>query len=241
MSIFERSGLARFRAVVTTGARQNFPATVKGTRETKALLPVSLVLVLAACAVSIPATDRANLRVAGERLTVVAPGGFCVDPQSVDVTKAGGFLLFGDCAVLNAVAVEGDPISAVISANVGTDGVPGSLEALQAFLVDGPGVVTLGKSGDPEAVKVLESDIADGILFIKIEDTGPSPIPGASPVFWRGFFEAGGRLMFGTVNGFQRGGLSDAAARELLRELAGRTRAANAPPETVTEVVDAAL
>ncbi|MEO0913754.1 MAG: hypothetical protein AAFY59_12315 [Pseudomonadota bacterium] len=189
----------------------------------RAALPL---LLLAACAVREVAEDRAVLRVAGSPVTVVAPAGFCVDPQSVDVTRAGGRLLFGDCAVLNGVAAEGAPVAAVISASISEEGVPGSLADLRAFLVEGPGVVTLGRSGLPDQVRVRASAVRDGVLYIKIEDRGPSPIPGAAPVFWRGFFEAGERLVIGTVNGFGSG-LSDGASQRILKSLADGTRAAN--------------
>ncbi len=196
----------------------------------KMALLATLSGVLAACAVSIPAIDRAELRVQGARVTVVAPEGFCVDPQSVDVTRAGGFLLFGDCAVLNAAEPADAPVSAVISASVSNAPLPGSIEDLRGFLVEGPGVVTLGRSGEADKVRVLSSRIRDGVLYVKIEDRGPSPVPGASPVFWRGFFEAGGRLSIGTVNGFADRRLSDGDAQALLKALADRTRAANTAP-----------
>ena len=194
-------------------------------------LALCAALLVAGCAVRVPAVDRADLRVAGTRVTVVAPDGFCVDPQSVDVTREGGFMLFGDCSVLNAEAVDGAPEIGVIAASISNAPVPGSLEELEAFLVDGPGIVTLGRSRQAEEISVLFSAISDGVLYVKVQDTGPSPIPGASPAFWRGFFETGDRLVFGTVTGFETAPISDQLSRALLQDLADRTRAAN--PEAV--------
>lgn len=197
-------------------------------------------LALGACAARVTASDRAELRVQGARVTVVAPEGFCVDPVSVDVNRAGGVLLFGDCLVLGGEApLDEAPVSGVLAARVSTAPLPGTLTELGDFLTAGPGISTLGRSGTPGSVEVLERVERDGVLFLKIRDSGASPVPGASPVFWRGFFEAGDRLIFGTLTSFRRAEVPDGEAQSVLAELAARTRAANAPPPdaalTVTE------
>lgn len=203
----------------------------RGPRSLAGRIPVLIAAVgLAACAVSIPAADRADVRVAGSRVTVVAPPGFCVDPQSVDVTRAGGFILFGDCAVLNASAPTGAPLGAVVTASVANAGLPGTLEELEAFLTRSPARVTLGKSGEADKISVLGSSRRDGVLYVKVEDLGTQPVPGASPRFWRAMFEAGDRLVIGSITGFSPADLSDSVAQANLKALADATRAANRPP-----------
>lgn len=192
-------------------------------------LTVLALALLAACATRIPAEDRASLRVAGASITVVAPDGFCVDPQSVDVTRAGGRVLFGDCGVLNGEATGALPISAVLTASVSAAPLPGDLSALGDFLT-GPGRVTVGRGSPPEAITILDREEEEEVLFLKVEDAGTAPIPGTEPTFWRAFFETGDRLIFGTVTTFSNAPLSDTDQRDLLRVLAARTREAN-PPE----------
>ncbi|MEM9428196.1 MAG: hypothetical protein AAGA32_01705 [Pseudomonadota bacterium] len=192
-------------------------------------LTVLALALLAACATRIPAEDRAALRVAGASITVVAPDGFCVDPQSVDVTRAGGRVLFGDCALLSGEASDASPISAVMTASVSAAPLPGDLSALGDFLT-GPGRVTVGRGSPPEAIAILDRRTEDDILFLKIEDAGSASVPGTEPTFWRAFFETGERLIFATVTTFSTAPLSDEVQQDLLRALARRTRDAN-PPE----------
>lgn len=186
-----------------------------------------LVCLLSACAVSLE-TGHADLRVGGETVRVVAPAGFCVDPQSGDVNKAGGFVLFSDCRLLEADITSAEPVNAVISAIVSTQGLPGSLDDLEEFLTTEPGIVTLGRSGKTDAIKVLSSKQSDEILFIKVQDTGVQKNKGAPTRFWRTFFVTKGRLVTGTLSGFSEGAVSDAQAQGYLRALATQTRAANA-------------
>ena len=186
---------------------------------------IAIVALLSGCATSIPAPDRADLRIEGQVVSIVAPAGFCVDPQSVDVTKAGGFVLFSDCALTGAAG--GTVSTAVISASVAPTGLNGTLVELQKFLTTEPGKITLGRSGDMQAITVVESRVVDDVLLIKVDDRGAQPIRGVSPEIWRGFFVAGGRAVTATVSGAAEGGTSDIHARRYLGQLAASTRAAN--------------
>ena len=185
---------------------------------------VLLLALLAGCAVSLLAEDRVKVDVNGREVVVAAPEGLCIDPRSVDVTRAGAFMLMGDCAVLGGRT--GRQVNAVITASVSTGGLPGTMEDLRAFLT-GPGVVTLGKSGEFDKVSTLATRVREDILFIKVRDEGKPPVPGSSRDFWRAFFEVRGRLVGGAVVGFDSAPVSDAEARGLLASMADRTRAAN--------------
>ncbi|MSU89424.1 hypothetical protein GE300_07320 [Rhodobacteraceae bacterium 2CG4] len=186
-----------------------------------------LVALLAACATSLPAPDRADVRVLGETVTIVAPQGLCVDPASLDVGRAGGFMLITDCAVIGEVAATGPGLPGVLTVSVTTGDLPGTLADLEAF-VTGPGLLTLGKSGRPEAVSIRARSRTPEALFVKIRDTGPQPVPGAAPEFWRVFFDAGPRLVSASLTGFSDAALSDAQAQRVLSELVVRTLGANA-------------
>jgi len=184
-------------------------------------------LLLAGCAVSLLSEDRVEVGVNGQDVVVAAPDGLCIDPRSVDVTRAGAFMLMGDCAALGGESARA--VNAVVTASVSTGGLPGTLDDLQGFLT-GPGVVTLSKSGELEKVSALTTRIVDDILFIKVRDEGRPAVPGATQEFWRGFFEVSGRLIGASVVGFDTAPISDAQARGLIGSLAVRTRAANAAP-----------
>lgn len=169
----------------------------------------------------------AVLRVANKSVAVVAPDGYCVDKPSADVSKAGGFVILGDCAVIGAGQAGGDVPSAVITASVTPEGLNGSLEELRQFLTTEPGKITLGRSGQMNAIRIRRSLIRDEVLLIKVEDRGPQPIPGVSPFIWRGFFLAGGRAVTTSVSGSAASDVSDDQAMRLLMQLAARTRVAN--------------
>ena len=188
----------------------------------------ALCLLLAGCAVSLLAEDRVKVGVNGQDVIVAAPEGLCIDPRSVDVTRAGAFMLMGDCAVLGAES--GRIVNAVVTASVSTGGLPGSLEELRTFLT-GPGVVTLGKSGELEMVSALSTRIVDDILYVEVRDEGAAPIPGTAEDFWRGFFEVSDRLIGVSVVRFEASPIPDGDARALIASLAAQTRAANAGPE----------
>lgn len=197
---------------------------------------------LAACATSLPAADRAEVRVLGETVTIVAPAGLCVDPASLDVGRAGGYMLITGCDVLGATAPTAGPgLPGVLAVSVTSGDLPGSLADLETFLT-GPGITTLGKSGQPNAISIRARSRTSDALYIKVRDTGPQPIPGASAEFWRVFFDAGPRLVSASLTGFADSSISDAQARAVLTELVARTRAANAvaAPAAASQVTRAA-
>ena len=76
------------------------PADRRGRRLLARLVLTGALAAVVGCAARLDAPDRASLRVLGETVTVVAPEGLCIDPRSVDVGRAGGFAIVGDCAVV---------------------------------------------------------------------------------------------------------------------------------------------
>jgi len=199
---------------------------------------LGLLGLLAACATSLPAADRAEVRVLGETVTIVAPAGICVDPASLDVGRAGGYMLITGCDVLGATAPSAGPgLPGVLAVSVTTGDLPGTLADLETF-VTGPGLVTLGKSGRPDAISIRTRSRTDDALFIKVRDTGPQPIPGAAPEFWRVFFDAGPRLVSASLTGFAGNTIGDTQAQQILSELVVRTLDANgvASPAAASQV-----
>lgn len=190
-----------------------------------------------ACATSLGGADRADLRVEGARITVVAPSGLCVDPQSLDVRRAGGFLLISDCALFAEAPGPVEGLNGVISVAISTGGLPESLEELEAFLT-GPARVALGVSGRGEDVTILATRQRPDTLAIKVRDAGPLPVPGTSDTFWRILFPAGPRLVTAVLTPFEGAPLSDAAALGLLDDLVRNTQAAN-PPAAASPVTGA--
>ena len=162
----------------------------------------------------------------GERVAIAAPPGLCIDPASVDVGRGGGQALIVECRLVGMPEAGDRRLDGVMRIGITTGDLPGDLAALEAFLTD-EGLSVLGRSGDPEAVRLLARRLTDEALYLKVEDTGPPPFPDAAPVFWRAFFPAGGRLIGASVTGFGAGAVPDDEAVRLLQELVAAVRGVN--------------
>jgi len=192
----------------------------------RALTALIAVLLVAGCGARLTAPDRADIRLAGQKLAIVAPPNLCIDPDSLEVGSFGASMLIGDCVLLSGAPRSTPALDAIITATVSPSGLPGSLDQLEAFL-RGPGRGTLGKSGEPGKVTILSSSRADGVLFLRVRDSGALDVPGASSRFSRAFFEVSGRLVSGSLIGFAATDIPEGEAQAILASFARQTRAAN--------------
>lgn len=179
------------------------------------------------------AASRARVNVAGQAVTIAAPPGFCVDAGSTSQTADGAFVLMSDCALLGAPASGRAPVGAALTASVSTAGLGGegdaaaSLEDLQDFAATAEGRAVLGRSGQPGRVRILDSQLKDGVLYVLVEDRGTLPIAGIDRQFWRAFLEVNGRMVALSELGFEGAGFSLQDGLDHLAALAHATRAAN--------------
>ena len=206
-----------------------------------ALLAGAGLLALAACD---PATmgqgtgataTRARLDVAGRAVTIASPAGFCIDPESVTSSEEGAFVLMSDCRLMGKGDRKGTPVGAAMTASVSSGGfagegdtAAGSLEDHAEFAETREGRTVLGRSGQPDRVKILNTQVSGGVLYVLVEDRGAQPIAGIERQFWRAFLEVNGRLVALSVLGFEGAGLSAQDALNQLAALARATQAANA-------------
>ncbi|WP_112321141.1 hypothetical protein [Oceanibium sediminis] len=208
-------------------------------------LSVVLLSLLGACAAGLTARDSASLRVEGQRITVVAPQGLCIDPTSPDVGRAGGFVLIGDCALFTNAPEAAAELPGVMTVSISTGGLPGDIAALEEFL-RGPGKSGLSRARDASSVRIIASRRTDNALFLKLSDRAPGLIPGAAQDYWRVFFPAAGRLVTGALVAFSDAEIPDSRALALLSDLENRTTAANpvirpeAPAAAASEVTEPA-
>jgi len=204
-------------------------------------LPSWLLLpALAGCAATLPEPETASLRVEGARIRIAAPEGLCVDPRSLDVRREGGFLILADCVLFQEAADRPVAFNGVLAVSISTGALPEDLDELAALL-QGPGRAVLGRSGEADAISVLETRIEDDALFLKVRDAGAPVIPGAQRTGWRVFFPAGPRLVTAGITGFEGADIPDARALDLLRALIAATQAANSPPAAASPVAGAEI
>ncbi len=175
--------------------------------------------------------SRARLSVAGQAVTIAAPPGFCIDAGSVTSGDDGAFVLMSDCG---KVSQKRNPIGAALTASVSTGGfagegdtAAGSLQELQAFADTREGRSVLGRSGQPERVRILDTQVSGKVLYVLVEDRGAQPIAGIQRQFWRAFLEVNGRLVALSVLGFEGGGMGPQDALNQLAAFARATQAAN--------------
>ena len=223
-----------------TSARRRRRSPSAGSRSLG--LAAAAMLVLAACD---PATmgaapgksgataSRARLDVAGRAVTIVPPGGFCIDPDSISSSDDGAFVLMTDCGRAGEGGGQGR-VGAAMTASVSTGGFAGegdtdagSLADLAEFVASGEGRAVLGRSGQPDRVRVLNTQVSGDVLYVLVEDRGAQPIAGIERQFWRAFLEVNGRLVALSVLGFEGAGLAPQSALDQIAALARATQAAN--------------
>jgi hypothetical protein len=219
-------------------------------RISEAAAGLAAFLLLAGCeqpGVSGSTPTQTTVTAGNQKVRILAPAGFCVDPRSTSVTSTGAFVLVSDCALIGAPAARAaaapqaapeaarPPVGAALTASVSPTGLGDagaatrSLPDLAAYLRTPEGLVLAGRSGQNRGVRVLESTERDGVLYLYVEDRGPQPIAGLDPRFWRAFFEVNGRLTAVSGLGFAGAGLDKRSAFNLVAAFVRSIKAANPP------------
>ena len=137
--------------------------------------------------------------------TVVAGAqGWCVDTSSSKAQGTTAVVVLGSCAAIarNARAPRPD-VPGVVTVSIESEaGASPTPDELKAYLLTDQGRAALAQDGMPDSVEILEARLEDGLLFLHAQDK--SALPGASPETWRALFEMGGRFvsvsLFGPVN-----------------------------------------
>ena len=209
-------------------------------RISEALRAAALGLVGLSLAACDPATmagsapSRTKVNVAGRSVTVAAPPGFCVDAKSTTVNAEGAFVLMSDCALLGSQpASSRPPIGAALTASISTGALTGegdasdTLQDLQEFAATREGRAVLGRSSQPDRVRILDTQVKGGVLYVLVEDRGRMPIAGIDRQFWRAFLEVNGRMTALSELGFEGAGIGPQQGLDQLAALARSIQAAN--------------
>lgn len=216
------------------------------------LVAVAALPLLAACAgldAAGTAPNQTTVMAGGERITVLAPAGFCVDRSSTSVNSAGAFVLVSDCQLLSSAraadtSVAGsdgtetarEPVGAALTASLSPTGLgeagpaTNSLSDLARYARTPEGLAVIGRGGRSQGVRLLESAERDGVLYLYVEDRGPGPLPGSDLRYWRAFFEVKGRLVAVSQLGFAGSGIDRQSGLNLVSAFVQAIRAANPAP-----------
>lgn len=197
-----------------------------------ALCLVALAM-LAACDPSLlpgASPSRARFDVGGATVTIAAPRGWCIDTSTARKSADGAFVLLTDCALLGKPAIVEGRKGAALTASISDgsllahEGDADTLSEFEAFAASRDGREVLGRSGQPDRVRIRATRESGGVYYVLVEDRGRLPIAGLDRQFWRAFLDVNGRTVALSSLGFT--GESDAQAS--LNELAALARAIQA-------------
>lgn len=184
----------------------------------RAGLFLPLAFALAACQLSLPGSGPTTIALFDGSLTVAAPSGYCIDPQTATQTGESAVVLIGRCRATSKAT------AALVTVTVG---VPGSAavmaaggETLAAFFTSADGRATLSRSGNPSDVTVNRAVMAgeDFLMLLSDQTVG---------TYWRAITGMRGRVLTVSAGGTVEVPLTPEASREILDATLAALHAAN--------------
>ncbi len=203
--------------------------------------------VLAACGGSRPSgADRVDrggvatrptaptvINVAGQKVVIQGPSGFCVDRQSSQIGGDTAFVLLGNCAVVSPSNRASQPkVKALLTASIsasrrGVATVAQSVNGMDKFFRSDTGRTALSRDSDPSKVKILDTFQTNSAFFIRASDSSKGIVPGAASDYWRSYFDLNGQIVSVSVIGFRSAPLSPEAGLATVREFSQLIRRKN--------------
>ncbi len=203
--------------------------------------PLALMALLQGCTLeNVPVIDAivpkpapARMAVAGGRVVIGGPSGYCVDPgESHDGAEA-AFVLLGSCASISGsfralMPKKPGILTASVSAEE-TDQVAfeASFPPMAAFLSSKAGRAALSRAGKAESVRILSVTSEGGIIYVHAEDRASAPGQSLDPDYWRALMVVNGRIVTLSVLALTDRPLEASAKRALLDGFVRQVRAIN--------------
>ncbi|MEL6582620.1 MAG: hypothetical protein AAFQ36_02205 [Pseudomonadota bacterium] len=171
----------------------------------------------------LPTPSEVSFFAGDDPLVIVAPRGFCIDPEAVMRSNDSGIVLMGDCTGLDegisptfsSASVDAQrpqtraPFDAVISVSAASASPFSGWEAddrtavLESMIQAGLGEELLGRAGGaavPGATEVVQTRTRAGTLYVLLQDEPSGTLSTAAPRYWRAFAEEDGRTLVLTVS-----------------------------------------
>ena len=198
--------------------------------------------------------DRAVFAVKGREIAVEPPEGYCLDEESIAVTRRSAFALVSDCmheteaALANGGNGETLPrafpgfLTVAVSGEAAFAEQPGALPAFETLLESGSGGRLLGRGEDTAPGEIVTMRRVDGALYVLIEEReGEGSESIFAPRFWRAFTEVNGRLVLVTVSCFNDRPLGEGEMLDFLAAQITELREANGQPAGDERVIASAV
>ncbi len=187
---------------------------------------------------------RAVFAARGQRIVVEPPQGYCLDEDSVAVTRNAAFALIADCmqdhqAELENGTVAGRAVEIELPRvfpgilTVSISGEPaygwqtGALDAFEEMLGAAAGLKLLGRGNSPAPGTIIATRRIGGALYVLIEEPAAEDSSILAPRFWRAFINVNGRLVLVTVSSFTDRPMAEDAMMGFLAQQMARLRRAN--------------
>jgi hypothetical protein len=181
-------------------------------------------------------TAPTHATVTSDRIIVTGPPGYCVDPTATMNQDSTGFVLLGNCAAIaNSRRARQPDTPAILTATISEPFAQGRLsdvlDQLDTFFRTPEGLALISRSGDPAAVKVLETAAADDVFLLHASDQSDSTIAGVQPEYWRAYLDVGPRIATLSVLALQDRSLSRDESLATLKNFVQSMQQANMAPE----------
>jgi hypothetical protein len=198
-------------------------------------------------------TSRAVFAARGQRVVVEPPNGYCLDEDSVDVSRQAAFALVADCLQDRLVGLNNGSDAAAareialprsfpgiltvsVSGEPAFDRNPQALDEFEAFIETAPGRKLIGRGDGGAPGTVIASRRVGGALYVLIEGPEAGGNRFLAPRFWRAFIDINDRLALITVSSFSDRPVAEDAMMGFLAQQIVRLRDVNGMPEDDEEV-----
>ncbi len=150
-------------------------------------------------------------RMFGGAVIVAGPGGYCIDPGTLQGHSDEGFAVIASCRILSGGRVGRDVppvvITVAVGANEGNEALPSP--AMLAAL---------------SGTELLSGGLVDGFVAANLADGGREVLEDGDPRHWRGAFLLDGRLVGLALYAPKGSEMTGPAGRDLLRGVMERIR-----------------
>jgi hypothetical protein len=191
--------------------------------------------------------QRAVFAARGKRIVVEPPQGYCLDEDSVAVTRNAAFALVADCmqdhqaklkngagagraAKLKLPRVFPGILTVSVSGEPAYGSEAGALDAFEELLEDGAGLKLLGRGDSTAPGSIIATRRIGGALYVLIEEPGAGSASILAPRFWRAFININGRLSLVTLSSFSDRPMAEDAMMGFLAQQMIRLRRINGLP-----------
>lgn len=158
-------------------------------------------------------------------VTVAGPAGYCVDDTATRESDSEAFVLLVRCS---ATSRSSPILSATVTGQLAASTAdPANLSQLGAFLDTRGGRVQLSRRGNADDVRILQTQVEGGALWLRIEDSGnPDTF---EPGYWRAILPISGRVVTLSVLSARAHPVGEERGLRALRDFVTAMRNRNAP------------